>query len=315
MCVIAAKPAGVKMPTREQIQTMWYNNPDGAGIMYVLDGQVNIDKGYMRLSDFLERVQSLQRIIDMDAIPVVLHFRIASAGGVRPENCHPFPLTACEKVIRELRCTTELGMAHNGTIHGYGNSSLSDTMQFMLLQLAPMSRAVPRFWNNRYCLEMIANATRGSWIVLLGGDGALVTIGDFFLERNGIYYSNKTYQDRPCLIDVYEGSTHRTGADLPADLKELVYLRKAPLNWLLDDGNILVLDGEGRPQDMEQTRWLLDQRSGIYRWYSKLDGAVEADGYRALQNGHTLAFDVDAAVMTEIFGKLGDEPSKNFAHS
>lgn len=32
MCVIAAKPAGVKMPTREQMEVMWFNNPDGAGI-------------------------------------------------------------------------------------------------------------------------------------------------------------------------------------------------------------------------------------------------------------------------------------------
>ena len=34
MCIIAAKPAGKAMPTRDTIRTMWAGNPDGAGVMY-----------------------------------------------------------------------------------------------------------------------------------------------------------------------------------------------------------------------------------------------------------------------------------------
>lgn len=302
MCVIAAKPAGVKMPTQEQMEVMWLNNPDGAGIMYVLDGKVHIDRGYMRLSAFLQRLRELSKTIDFDAIPVVLHFRIASAGGVKPENCHPFPLTASEWIIRQLRCTAELGMAHNGNIHGYGNSSLSDSMQFMLLQLAPMSQAVPRFWHNRYCLEMIANATRGSWIVLLGADGALITIGDFFLERDGIYYSNKTYQARPCLIDVYSGGTHKTGNDLPENLTRGVNLRKVPLNWITGK-SVVILDGDGCVQDCKTTQWLLDRQGNVYRWNADLDAAAQVSGYRAMCSGQGEAFDVDMAVMTEVYGE------------
>lgn len=45
MCIIAVKPAGIKMPERDQIEIMWHNNPDGAGIMYSLNGKVYIEKG------------------------------------------------------------------------------------------------------------------------------------------------------------------------------------------------------------------------------------------------------------------------------
>ena len=40
MCIIAAKPAGTKMPSRDTIRTMWAGNPDGAGVMYAQDGKV-----------------------------------------------------------------------------------------------------------------------------------------------------------------------------------------------------------------------------------------------------------------------------------
>ena len=60
MCIIAAKPAGVAMPSPEQIEVMWHNNPDGGGIMYVKDGSVYIDKGYMCLADYMQRLDELR---------------------------------------------------------------------------------------------------------------------------------------------------------------------------------------------------------------------------------------------------------------
>lgn len=93
MCIIAAKPAGVKMPSRDTIRTMWAGNPDGAGVMYAQDGKVRIDKGFMKLSDLEAHLDKLERSLDLTATGVVLHFRITTHGGTCPENCHPFPLT------------------------------------------------------------------------------------------------------------------------------------------------------------------------------------------------------------------------------
>ena len=67
MCIIAAKPAGVAMPSPEQIEVMWHNNPDGGGIMYVKDGSVYIDKGYMCLADYMQRLDELRAQIEEGA--------------------------------------------------------------------------------------------------------------------------------------------------------------------------------------------------------------------------------------------------------
>lgn len=61
---------------------------------------------------------------------------------------------------------------------------------------------------------MIINAMRGSWLVLLAADGSLTTLGDFFIERDGIYYSNKTFQEKLCLSDIYQNGVHTDGLSL-----------------------------------------------------------------------------------------------------
>lgn len=42
MCIIAAKPAGVEMPSDEILRTMWNNNNDGACFMWAANGRVHI---------------------------------------------------------------------------------------------------------------------------------------------------------------------------------------------------------------------------------------------------------------------------------
>lgn len=295
MCIIAAKPAGVAMPSPEQIEVMWHNNPDGGGIMYVKDGSVYIDKGYMCLADYMQRLDELRAQIDLDAAPVVLHFRIASAGGVCAPNCHPFPLTSSEKIIRQLHCKTTVGIAHNGNIHGYGNSQLSDTMQYIMLQLAPMSKVVPQFWRNRYCLEMIINAMRGSWLVLLAADGSLTTLGDFFIERDGIYYSNKTFQEKLCLSDIYQNGVHTDGLSLLCEPGPERFSARKPLVWAEDTAYQI----RGGSAD---ARWLFDRDGSVYRWDDALDGAIPAPECAvSLPGAAAFAYPADLAVMTDIY--------------
>ena len=52
MCIIAAKPAGVNMPSYDTLRTMWNANNDGCGFMYVENGQVRIEKGFMKYKNF-----------------------------------------------------------------------------------------------------------------------------------------------------------------------------------------------------------------------------------------------------------------------
>lgn len=97
MCVIIHKPAN-KRVSKRNLKKCWKRNDDGAGLMYVENGKVVIEKGFMKFSDFFAAYQKHRKR------NLVLHMRLSSAGVVNKENTHPFYVN------------DELGMCHNGTI-------------------------------------------------------------------------------------------------------------------------------------------------------------------------------------------------------
>lgn len=192
MCIIAAKPQNVAMPTEEQLENMWYNNPDGAGFMYNKDGRVQIEKGFMTYDAFEKALKEAGKTTDLKKAAVVLHFRITTHGGTKPENCHPFPVTDSIGLLKKRKLRTKLGVAHNGVIEITPRSGISDTMEYILSQLGPLQRAVPKFYKDKDLMEMISNAI-SSKMAFLDRDGKIYTIGNF-VEDNGIKYSNTTYK-------------------------------------------------------------------------------------------------------------------------
>lgn len=203
MCIIAAKAKGVKMPDRNTIRTMWYGNPDGAGLMYAKDGKVVINKGFMKLSSFEKFLDKLEKEIDTTETAIVMHFRITTHGGTKPENTHPFPITDSIKRLQLTRCTAPLGVAHNGVIDITPRSrEISDTMEYIASQLAPLSKALPEFYRNDDAMQLIQNAIR-SRMVFLTGDGELFRTGSF-VEDEGVWYSNTSYLGRFRYGNVYD---------------------------------------------------------------------------------------------------------------
>ena len=192
MCIIAAKPAGKAMPTTETIRRMWYANRDGAGFMYAADGKVRIEKGFMKLSDFEAAIKRVGNDRDLTKTAVVLHFRITTHGGTCPANCHPFPVTRSIKNLQALTSSATMGVAHNGIIPNRPRFGISDTMEYIATQLAPLYSALPGFTHNDNALELIENAIQ-SKMCLLSGDGEITTIGNFICD-GGILYSNTSYR-------------------------------------------------------------------------------------------------------------------------
>lgn len=192
MCIIAAKPAGVDMPSINTLENMWFNNDDGGGFMYALSGCVYIEKGFMKYEDVQQRLDELAVKHDLKALPMVMHFRITTHGGTKPENCHPFPITDSIGILKKLKLKTKLGVAHNGIIPIEPRKGISDTMEYIASQLAPLSKASPRFYKNKYFMQMIDSATGGK-LAFLAGDGKIYTVGRF-VEDNGIMYSNDSYK-------------------------------------------------------------------------------------------------------------------------
>lgn len=192
MCIIAAKPAGVEMPNYEYIRNMFSNNDDGAGIMYAANGKVHIEKGFMKEVDFTKRLAELSEIYNLKDMSMVMHFRITTHGGTKPENCHPFPITDSKGMLKKLRCRTDVGVAHNGIIDiTPKDKTISDTMEYIASQMAPLKRAVPNFYKNKDLLEMIYNAI-DSKMVIMNEKGDLIYIGTF-IEEDGVKYSNLSY--------------------------------------------------------------------------------------------------------------------------
>lgn len=69
MCIIAIKPAHQKMIDESIIETMFENNPDGAGYMYAYNNRVHINKGFMTLKELLNSLDKLKKKINIDEIP------------------------------------------------------------------------------------------------------------------------------------------------------------------------------------------------------------------------------------------------------
>lgn len=192
MCIIAIKPKGVDMPSDTYIENMWYHNHDGAGYMYATGKKVVIEKGFMSLDAFRKSLKELGEQRSLKDTSIVMHFRIGTAGGNTPANTHPFPITDSIPVMQKLSCSTQLGIVHNGIINiTVRRKDISDTMEYIASQLAPLYRFNHEFYKSKDLMSMIGNAT-ASKLAFMTPNGEVYTVGPF-IEEDGVLYSNCSY--------------------------------------------------------------------------------------------------------------------------
>lgn len=195
MCIIVAKPAGIQCPDLETLETCFNSNPDGAGLMFPDGDRVRIIKGFMAFDEFSSTLKALG---DVTNTGLVMHFRITTHGGTRPECCHPFPLTDVDSELRALDICAPLGVAHNGVIHGMAtDATTSDTMAYIRDVLTPLQRMAGDLLASDDAMSVV-ESTVGSKLAFLEPDGAITTVGDF-IEENGVFYSNSSFKPAPRL--------------------------------------------------------------------------------------------------------------------
>jgi predicted glutamine amidotransferase len=296
MCVIAAKPEGVAFPSDERIEDMWYANPDGAGFMYADKGEVHIRKGFMTLDSFMSAIADLKSKRDLTKLPVVMHFRITTHGGTKPENCHPFPISDSVGVLSKLTMKTSIGVAHNGIINITPRKGISDTMEYIASQLAPLSRAVPDFYRNKDLMEMINNAVK-SKLAFLTKKGSIYTVGEFY-EEDGILYSNKNFMwtsrrsfsygcydylgyddDRYSYGYGMTGWDNDTWANVANDKGKY---KSMPVMWI-DDGFV-----RGAKDYDDDEYFALDKDGNVYAYSYNHDALVIVHGATAYSNTGTI---------------------------
>lgn len=192
MCIICISKKGVRQPNTTELKTMFKNNPDGAGYMFLnSDNEVEIHKGFMTWEDFQEAIR-IQKFTKDDV--VIYHFRISTQAGVNPQMCHPFPLTDRLEQTEYLNCVTPVGIAHNGVIaltSDRNNKQYSDTALFITRYLVNLVKC-PDDLEDKETLKTIEKLA-GSKLAILDNWGRVTTIGNFINDK-GLLFSNGSYK-------------------------------------------------------------------------------------------------------------------------
>jgi hypothetical protein len=204
MCVVAIKNKGVAFPNDDSIKAMWDANSDGAGFMYALDNKVYIEKGFMKLNDLNGAVALLEKRLkkkdlNINDIPMVLHFRITTHGGTTPHLTHPFPISSQEKHLKALDLTCDLGLVHNGIISSVPTQAgLSDTAIYIANVLTPLANLKSDFYMSNEGKAIMENTIGASKFAFLDKDGNIETIGDFKKgtknNTDAILFSNLSHE-------------------------------------------------------------------------------------------------------------------------
>lgn len=266
MCIIAIKPAGIKLPATATIENCWYNNPDGAGFMYAKNGNVHIRKGFMALKDFKGAIKKLEKSIDVTNTPMVLHFRITTHGGTAPGNTHPFPVVEKLPLLQMVKSKVPLAVAHNGMIDiKPSKKDISDTMEYIVSQLAPLYQLKKDFYRQTAGKKLVYNAIK-SKMAFLDGAGRIETVGDFTRGDDGLLYSNSSYKARAVYYkwdywDDYSCQWYDSKYS-----KYMTWLTEAD-GYVLSKGTIVSAD-----------YFLADKQGHLYKYDIETDTAIPIDG-------------------------------------
>lgn len=201
MCVIIVKKAGISadMLDYNVLAACWDSNPHGAGIMYAREKKVHIIKGLMTFESLLEAIDNAN--IQQNE-PLVIHFRVATSGGINRGMTHPFPLVPDVKKLRNTAITCTAALAHNGVL-GAGSASLSDTALAVrdIFHHELFLDGVKR--KSKKVLDFIDYYTEGSRLVWLFGCGSMNFFGPWN-EKGGLLFSNLYWEKNWYFNDLQE---------------------------------------------------------------------------------------------------------------
>lgn len=165
MCVIIL--CEKEFPSLDTLKSAEAMNGHGGGISWVgSSGLVS----YRKSLD----AEEIYKITKEEAtLPAIIHFRIASVGGVVDELCHPFPIT--DEVSLDLYGECESVLFHNGTWGEWKEHMLS-VVKYHKMQIPD------GVWSDSRCMAYMANHFGKNILHLIGGKTDKIAI----LSINGI---------------------------------------------------------------------------------------------------------------------------------
>jgi len=177
MCVVLIVPKDVR-PSLETLRLCEQSNPHGGGIAWRKAGAVE----WLKTNDVAE-IYKLARTMKGE---LVIHFRIASVGGVCSELRHPFPVSRKCKLLDRGR--TGAVLFQNGTWGGYDEALRFAESEGHRIPPGEMSDArAAAFLVSIYGHKFLAKCGHSLWVYFSGTE--TIRYGDWF-KRDGIYFSN-----------------------------------------------------------------------------------------------------------------------------
>lgn len=195
MCIAIYSLKGTDIPREDILKTCFLNNPDGAGFAFNKGGKVHIVKGFMDYKGFMAAFKKYDAEFGFKQRGVLIHFRIATHGGVNVGCCHPFPISSNEKQLKKSKTISDYAVIHNGIIFLTADkkSPLSDTMLFIRDYLTKISSNRNWFYNKKNT-ELIYELIN-SKMAILNGNGDITATEGFHKGADGNYYSNYSYMN------------------------------------------------------------------------------------------------------------------------
>lgn len=185
MCYIFVKSGVQELPCEYVKAMRSLGNRDGAGVMWVEDGRVKIEKCMAYTED--EMVALYERHANHDLM--VMHLRNQSIGPRTLNNVHPYWV-----LNQEWGDPVDIALMHNGTISGLQvDTSLSDSGNFAAYFLRPLLRKKLGLWSSHEFWHMVSALIGNSKLVLMhnSGEVRIVNAGLGRTLENGIWVSSR----------------------------------------------------------------------------------------------------------------------------
>lgn len=178
MCIIAIQPNGTNIP-KNILRNCWDSNNDGAGIMYCDNGKIIVHRELTSFNKFFE----LKRNADKLNTNIVMHFRIATSGGINNNNIHPF------------KVNDNLYFCHNGIldIDVPNGSPINDTQIYSNAFL----KGMPNDFHLNHSIMNLIEYSIGNRnkFVFLDSNGEFHILNESAgIWHNGAWYSNSSFQ-------------------------------------------------------------------------------------------------------------------------
>lgn len=186
MCIaIVTKPGAVVSDAN--IRAAASSNRDGGGMAFIRDGKVVIEKGFMKVDDFLAKYKEVQEEgLHLDN-PMLIHFRIATTGEVGPANCHPFKVGVADG---------DAALVHNGSFYSGRNSAEKSDTRVVAERVGHKFLYEPTLFAKQAIGKQLGNYNK---VALLYNTGDYIIINEdqgSWNDDKTIWYSNSWFAGR-----------------------------------------------------------------------------------------------------------------------